>query len=514
MPQTAIFSKLRREMPGLLFTLGLVLATTAVIFAIIISVGLTRGSVLYIVPVMIAAIRWGLVPALFAAGLGVIASAYFFFPPLYSFTIRDPQEVINLLLYIFTAIVVSQLATRLKRQLELSRRREIEMRNLYAFSRRLAAAFASSDIHAAIEDHLATVMQHKVVVFPARDTMSGRPRRVAVPDAVRALVDTLLRGNPEPAADATVHDEAGHVWLVRAISPKSTEFGIIAVDMGRQTQAGLDQQRAHIAQVLDDANATLERLDIARAINEARMRARADQFIEALLGSVSHELRTPLASILGAATVLGAAPALARDRKLSALVNDVRNEAERLNDDIQNLLDATRISSNGIEPRNEWTDPADIINSAIERCRRRLKDHRLSLDVPPDLPLIHVDSVLVQQALVQMFDNAAKYSAPQSRISVRARVQDGQMVISVADQGLGLTAEEKARIWDRFFRGARHTGAAGGSGLGLWVAHAFIAANGGTIEAASDGAGRGATFSIRLPILAAALAELEGDADE
>lgn len=191
MPQITAFSKLRREMPGLILTLGLVLATTAVIFAIIISVGLTRGSVLYIVPVMIAAIRWGLVPALFAAGLGVIASAYFFFPPLYSFTIRDPQEVINLLLYIFTAIVVSQLATRLKRQLELSPRREIEMRNLYAFSRRLAAAFASSDIHAAIEDHLATAMQHKVVVFPARDTVSGRPRRVAVPDAVRAMVDTL-----------------------------------------------------------------------------------------------------------------------------------------------------------------------------------------------------------------------------------------------------------------------------------------------------------------------------------
>lgn len=263
---------------------------------------------------------------------------------------------------------------------------------------------------------------------------------------------------------------------MRAISPNSTEFGIIAVDMGRQTQPDLDQQRAHIAQVLDDANATLERLDIATAINEARLRSQADQFIEALLGSVSHELRTPLASILGAATVLGTAPALQRDRKLSALVNDVRNEAERLNGDIQNLLDATRISSNGIKPRNEWTDPADIVNSAIERCRRRLKDHRLSIDVPPDLPLIHVDFCTgaagagadIRQC-GEVFGSAVVHRG--------ARAGPGRTDGDHRHRrGFGLTGEEKARIWDRFFRGARHTGAAGGSGLGLWVAHAFIVA--------------------------------------
>ena len=114
---------------------------------------------------LIAATRWGMVPAIVAAVGGVLASAFFFYPPLYSFRIRDPQEVLNLILFVFVAVVVSQLATRLRRQLELTRQREIDMRDLYAFSRRLAVAFDVSDIHAAIEDHLANVMQRKVVLF-------------------------------------------------------------------------------------------------------------------------------------------------------------------------------------------------------------------------------------------------------------------------------------------------------------------------------------------------------------
>jgi two-component system sensor histidine kinase KdpD len=244
------------------------------------------------------------------------------------------------------------------------------------------------------------------------------------------------------------------------------------------------------------------------------MRSQTDQLREALIGSVSHELRTPLASILGAATVLSAAPALRQEKKLTALVLDVRDEAERLNNDIQNLLDATRISSDGIKPHVEWADPADIINSAVERCRHRLLDRRLTLNVPPDLPLIHVDPVLVQQALVQIFDNAVKYSEPKSRIEVSARTQEGHLDISVTDQGAGLTTTEAVKIWDRFARGERHAATTSGSGLGLWIANAFIGANGGKISATSEGPGLGTTVSIELPVSQAAVPQMEGGADE
>ena len=264
-----------------------------------------------------------------------------------------------------------------------------------------------------------------------------------MPEQVLAEVADVASGRRN-ASGVTVTADSGDIWLIRAVSPKSSEFGVIAINFGRESQESSDELRTRVDAVLSDATATLERLGVAHAISEARMRSQTEQLREALIGSVSHELRTPLASILGAATVLSAAPALQNEKKLKALVHDVRDEAERLNNDIQNLLDASRISSDGIKPHVEWADPADIVNSAVERCRHRMSNRRILLNLPNDLPLIHVDSVLVQQALVQIFDNAVKYSAAGSQISVAARARDGRMIMSVSDEGAGLTAAEQS----------------------------------------------------------------------
>ncbi len=413
-------------------------------------------------------------------------------------------------------MITSQLASRLKLQLEIARRREIDTQDLYAFSRRLALAFGVSDIHAAIQDHLTAVMQRKVVLFAAaRDSNGDRKAATPqVPPQVRAEVDEVSAGHRDPAAGGTVRDDTGSLWLIRAVSPKSTEYGVIAVNLGQHSSDVVAEARLRVDAALADATATLERLGVAHAISEARMRSEAEQLREALIGSVSHELRTPLASILGAATVLGAAPALQNERKLKALVYDVRDEAERLNNDIQNLLDATRISSDTVKPHTEWAEPADIIHSAIERSRRRLDNRNVTVNVPADLPLIHVDPVLVQQALVQFFDNAVKYSLPGTRIEVGARAENGTLAIEVRDEGAGLTSDERAHMWDRFFRGDRHLGTSSGSGLGLWIAKAFIAANGGKTHASSAGAGHGTVASIELPVMQAAVSHMEGDADE
>ena len=517
MLETANLDRLRKELRGILLTLAMVAIVTAVIYFVIVETGLGHGSIVYVIPVIIAATRWGIMSAIFAAVCGVLASAFFFYPPLYSFRIKDPHEVINLILFIFVAVVVSQLATQLKRQLETARQREIDLRDLYAFSRRLAVAFDVSDIHAAIEDHLASVMQRKVVLFAGtRDATaaSGRRAGVTVPEPVLAEVVEVASGRREANSGVTVTAASGDVWLVRAVSTKGSEFGVIAINLGRESQEGSDEMRVRVDTVLADATATLERLGVAHAINEARMRSQTDQLREALIGSVSHELRTPLASILGAATVLAAAPALAKEKKLQALVYDVRNEAERLNNDIQNLLDASRISSDGIKPHIEWADPADIVNSAIERCRRRMSDRRILLNMPSDLPLIHVDPVLVQQALVQIFDNSVKYSNPGSAITIAARARDGRMILSVNDEGAGLTPTEHSRMWDQFARGDRHASTTSGSGLGLWIASAFIAANGGKINAISDGPGLGTAVAIELPVTQAAVQQLESDTDD
>ena len=517
MPNSPIATRIRNELRGIFFTLCLVAAATVVVYVLVSSTGLNHGSAVYLIPVVIAASRWGIISSVVGAVFGVVASAFFFYAPLYSLRITNPHEVLNLSLFIFVAVVISQLATRLKRQLEMSRQREIDMRDLYAFSRRLAVSFDVGDIHAAIEDHLASVMQRNVVLFAsAREAAgsSGRRAGVTVPAEVLKEVVEVASGRQEPTAVRTVPVGNGEVWLVRAVSAKSSEFGVIAINLGRESKESIDELRVRVDAVLADATATLDRLGVAHAISEARMRAQTDQLREALIGSVSHELRTPLASILGAATVLAASPALANETKLRALVHDVHDEAERLNNDIQNLLDATRISSDGINPHMEWADPADIVNSALDRCKRRLAEHRLVLDLARDLPLVHVDSVLVQQALVQIVDNAVKYSTPNSQITLTARSRHGRMTIGVRDEGTGVTPAEQEKMWDRFVRGERHASTTSGSGLGLWIASAFITANGGKMNAISEGPGRGTTLTIELPVTQTAVPQLESDADE
>lgn len=239
-----------------------------------------------------------------------------------------------------------------------------------------------------------------------------------------------------------------------------------------------------------------------------------DRLREALIGSVSHELRTPLASILGASSVIADSPNVKSDPRLSTLSNVVREEAERLNHDIQNLLDATRISSEGIHAKREWIDPADLVHIAIDRRRRNLSTHRVTPRLPEALPLVRGDVILLDQALGQVLNNAAKYSPAGSEITVEAAETDRMIEIRVTDQGAGLSREERDRWGERFYRGPRHLQTTTGSGLGTWIAKAFIEASGGSIRAESPGLGHGCTVIIKLPIPEQPSQESDSNADE
>jgi two-component system, OmpR family, sensor histidine kinase KdpD len=482
---------------GIVIALVLVAATNLVSYVLILTLDVRRGSVIYLLPVLLAGWHLGLIPALVAAVAGVLWSGYFFFSPFYSYYLSRPNEIINLVLFMVVAVVTSHLANSMKRQTELARRREFEMSDLYTFSRRLSAAHSAEEIYTAIEYHLANLVRRNVVLFgPAVGSARTVPDQRSVPARVRAEIAEVQRG---AILGTTVTEESGDVWLVRRVSRKNPDVGVIAIDLGSVPAAEVAEVRQRVDDLLADAAATLERLDVARALNDAKMRSETELLREALIGSVSHELRTPLASILGAATVLTQAPAVAKDERLSSLAGVVRDEAERLNNDIQNLLDATRISRQQIRPHQEWIEPQDIVNSALERRRRRLAGHALNLDMDTNLPLIYVDPILVEQAFVQIVDNAAKYSPAGSPITVSAKRNGRDVILSVMDKGVGLTADENTRLGERFFRGDRHAATTSGSGLGLWIAKAFVTANGGMIEAESSGADRGTTVSMHLP---------------
>ena len=478
---------------GIAIAFLMVAATTVVALLLREYLGILRGSVLYLVPVMLAGYQLGVIPALFAAIAGVVLSGYLFFAQLYSFRVASPQEILNLVLFMVVAVVVSHLANQAKQHTTIARRREREMSDLYAFSRRLAAAPGAAEIFIAIQDHLAHLVQRRVVLLGAAEPGNGDD----VPENVRREVSRVE--NVE-GLERIVDDGKGNNWLIRRVSPKTPDFGVVAVDLGSVTGAEFSDMRQRIDDTLADAAATLERLDVARALNEAKMRSETELLREALIGSVSHELRTPLASILGAATILHNAPALAKDERLFALTAVVRDEAERLNNDIQNLLDATTISAQQVRPKLQCVEPVDIVNAAVAHRKRRLAGYPVTLDLDQNLPFVHVDPTQVEQALVQVLDNAAKYSSPGAPIRIAARGNGHAVVLSVHDNGAGLTSEERGQIGDRFFRGPRHAATTSGSGLGLWIANAFVSANGGRVEVESEGADRGSTVSIFLPM--------------
>src|SRR5947199_246783 len=388
----------------------MVAATTVVVYALIQYLDVRRGSVIYLLPVLLAGWHLGLIPALGAAVACVLWSGYFFFSPYYTFYLARPNEIVNLLLFMVVAVVTSHLANSMKGQKELAQRREKEVGDLYAFSRRLAASSSAADIYLAIEQHLASLVQRKVVLFGAASDRDAKAEHGALSQRVRDAIAEVQAGR---TLATIVDDGAGDIWLVRRVSQKNADFGVIAIDLGSVPAGAIDEVRQRVNDVLSDAAATLERLDVARALNDAKMRSETELLREALIGSVSHELRTPLASILGAATVLS-------------------------------------------------------------------------------------KSVLIEQAFGQIVDNAAKYSPPGSPITVAAKRNGHDVVLSVHDEGAGLTAQENARVGERFFRGPRHATTTSGSGLGLWIAKAFVSANGGKIEAASAGADRGAPVSIHL----------------
>jgi two-component system sensor histidine kinase KdpD len=472
---------------GVVGALCLVIGITVILEVLKTFVELPPIIITYLIPVLIASIRWGYLSAAVATVTGAASAAFFFYRPI--------------LIFAIVAGVAAHLAVRMRRESEIVRRREKEISDLYAFSRRLAGSHSAADIFDAIQKHLSTLVGRKVALFEPRG-LAGKSEPIGegdVPQNVRDAVAAVIAGRTDGGAGTAIADEHGNMWLVRAVLPKTPDLGVVAIDLGRLTPESDEEIRARIEAVLYDAASTLEQIGIAHAITEVRMRAESERFRDALIGSVSHELRTPLASILGAATVLCNASAVAGEPRLAALANVVRDESERLNNEIQNLLDATRITGEALQPKLEWVEVADVVNTAVER-RRRFGAHVVAVDLPAEMPLIHVDGVLIEKALGQLLANAAKYSPPGSAVSVRGWRDGGTFALAVTDQGAGLTDDDSAHLGERFFRGRRHIQTTPGSGLGFWIANAFVAANGGTIEATSLGENKGTTVTIRLPV--------------
>jgi K+-sensing histidine kinase KdpD len=487
------------------------LATIALVF-VSSFVSLNLVPLVYMLPVVLAATQWGIVPGLAAAFAGAAAADFFFYPPLYTFWLQNPQDVIDLLLYLLVAVVTSNLAARLKNEAVTVSRREREITELHSFSQGLAACLTARDLIFAVQDYLSNTLRYRAVLI-ATAQGDGPDDGAGVPGEVRREALKLIAANT--AQPSLVREpRSGKAWLVRVIAPEILGYGAIAVELGESPGEPTAVVSRRVGALLEEATATLKHLKVKEAIEQATINYRTEILRDALVGGVSHELRTPLASILGSCSVLNKMPAITDDRQSRALVEAIGDQAVQLDNQIRDLLDASRISANGVHPQLMWTDPTDIVGAALKLKERRLAAHVVTLDLAGDLPLVHVDSVLVEQALGQLLENAAKYSPAGSEIKIISRCDHGHVVLSVKDQGAGLTADEKGQLGKRSFRGQRNSAGASGSGLGLWIAGTFMAANGGTLHAESPGPNLGTTISLRLPTVSEATPQLAGVLDD
>jgi two-component system sensor histidine kinase KdpD len=266
-----------------------------------------------------------------------------------------------------------------------------------------------------------------------------------------------------------------------------------------------DQQRLLDA-LADQAALAIERVNLVEAVDRARLAVETDRLRSALLTSISHDLRTPLASILGSATSLsGALDAATRD----ALARNIQDEAERLNRFIGNLLDMTRLESGPLPTRTSLTELSDVVGSALQRASKVLANHSVQMRLESNLPLLELDDVLLEQALFNLLDNAAKYTPAGSRITISAWREGGQVKLQVLDEGRGIPAGDLERIFDKFYRAGGPDHRRAGTGLGLSICRGFIEAMGGTISAANRTDRSGAVFTIALPVPANADRPLE-----
>jgi K+-sensing histidine kinase KdpD len=489
----------RADVISLLWSFLSVSLITAVLLPLDHTIAANLVPIAYLIPVIFAATRWGIWPATLAAVAGMVEADFFFFVPFYSFRVENPQEAIDLLLFLVVALVSGNLASRLRRETETLRQRETEIQHLYEFSRLLAACFTVSDLISAIQKHLSRTLGQKAVFFPAGiNNHFEPPESGSVPKEVqeRVAAMTATRGIPP---DAMVDEATKDVWLLATVYSKTTVHGLVAVNIGGGSRKAAEVTTRRAKAVLEEVSLTFQRLDIEKAMEEARLHLQAQLLRDAFHGTLSHELCTPLAAIRGSASVLDSMPFIREHGRVLSLVEAISDEAADLDGFIRNLLNATRVTEGGVSPLLEWTDPRDIVTAALKRRARRLAAHRIETEFADDLPLVNVDSGLIEEACGQLLENAAKYSPSGSTISIRIRDEQGRAVLSISDQGVGITPDEHQQLGRKSFRSRRHQASIPGSGLGFWIASTFVQANGGTIDIFSRGQGQGTTASIALP---------------
>jgi two-component system sensor histidine kinase KdpD len=389
-------------------------------------------------------------------------------------------------------------------QADLAAARATAMTELYRFTGKLAGIAHLDDILWAASFQIASMLKTNVVILlPNPATKSPEVRGGFPPDDELDFQDLAAAAwcwsHAQPAGrHAETLPGAKRLFL-----PMRTGEGIVAVaGLQRQDERLLftPDERRLLDALLDQTALAIERSTLFARAAEAQVLAEADKLRIAMLTSLSHDLRTPLASILGAATTLIASRTLYDGKQIDELLATIREEAERLDRFVGNLLDMSRLEAGVLGAKPESVDVADLVETATKRLTRRLSGYRLELDLPADLPQVLVDSLLLEQAIFNVLDNGVKYAPTGTTVRIQARRAPTQVVLTVQDEGPGIPTDALPHIFDKFYRAKAADRRVAGTGLGLAVARGFVEAFGGHLDAANRADRTGAIMTMTLPV--------------
>jgi two-component system sensor histidine kinase KdpD len=457
-------------------------------------------AMIFMLSVLASGLAFGLWPALMAAGLAAFVYNYFFLAPKLSLRIGHPADVLTFAVFFAAALTTGWLTGRIRDQARRSSARASVISSLLVSSRRLSGSATKAETASALAEQISAAAGSKAVVLLPQgeeiQAVAGAPTlEVLGPADMAAARWAWEKGESAGHGTGTLPQTGWTFWPLQGVRARAGVAGVEAEAL----RPGSDEEKLVMA-LLDQGAVALERADLALAAVETETLRRSDRFRSALLNSISHDLRTPLATVLGSTTTMIEYGKNMPEATRADLLESVREEAERLNRYVGNLLDMTRLEGGGLNLRDDWVDVRDVLGAAAERVSRRLGKRHIDRDFPSDLPVIRLDPNLLEQAVVNILENAIAYSPDDTAIELAAYEDRNNVVISIEDEGKGIPTAELERVFEKFRRMEEPTDRTKGAGLGLSISKGFIEAMNGRIAAASPIHGdRGTRVLISLP---------------
>ncbi|WP_175916381.1 MULTISPECIES: sensor histidine kinase KdpD [unclassified Burkholderia] len=515
---------MRRSPPRhYLYAAAICAAITGVASIVSERLDLTNLVMLYLLGVVFSAVRLGRGPGVLQSFLSVAAFDFFFVPPRMSFSVSDTQYLLTFFGMLLTSLVISHLTSTLTRQASIAQRRERRTGAIYAMARELGAALTTEQIVEIGSRHVGEVFRARVA-FLLPDSADQVRQKIEEPDAVVTLTGADLDSDvgqwvydqQKPAGRGTDTLPATAALYLPLKAPMRTR-GVLAVASRDPRELEVPEQLRMLDAFAAQIALALERVHYVEIARDALVNMESERLRNSLLSAISHDLRTPLTTIVGFSSMLANGRAAAQDGDAAAaerfaqregeLVDAIHDEALRMTGIVTNLLDMARLQAGSLQLKRQWSLLEEAVGAALAACKRVLARHPARVSLPADLPLLQMDAVLMERLFTNLFENAAKYTPPDTSIEIGAErvTDDGQpfVRVHVDDHGPGLPAGMETRIFDKFTRGEKES-ATPGIGLGLAICRAIVEAHGGKIGAlnrtAPDGRVTGARFWFTLPV--------------